>query len=179
MKAVRPILILLCFLSIGCTEKKTEISKQDVTSKLYLAVECENSGNTNLKISEFFPQDAKAIPCEDVTQGRVYYSDDQLKLKFFKKDFATVKFNCLSPDKHKEFLTKQYNKDIVLVYDGVLLKSYRVNGVNPDIKCGELVSYSYEESANMCFAVADARGEPVESCTIACSETDSKICLDN
>ena len=93
MTAAKSIAILLCLSSIGCKEKISSVAPSPSISKLYFAVECENSANTNLRVSEFFPQDAKAIPCEDVTQGRVYYSDDQLKLKFFKKDFALFRIN--------------------------------------------------------------------------------------
>ena len=172
-------MLLLCFFNEGCAERNNDASEQEVTSKLYLAIECENSTNTNLKVSEFFPQHAKAVPCEDVTQGRVYYSENQLKMKYFKNNTSTTKLNCINPKKHSEFLKKHYGQDIVLVYDGTLLHSFHISGESPNFDCGEQKWYSYEESANLCFSLVDARNEPIENCTVACSETKSKICLDN
>ncbi len=177
--AVRSILMFLCFLSVGCTEKVSGVSESSGTSKLYLAVECKNSTKINLNVSEFFPQDAKAVPCEDVRKGRVYFSDDQLQMRFFKKDYSIVQYDCLNPEKHKAFFKKNSGEGIVLVYDGKLLGSFLANGTARDTKCGELMVFSYEEAANMCFALADARGEPIENCTVQCSKSDSKICLDN
>ncbi len=179
MAAARLIFISLCILSMGCTEKVSGVSESSGTSKLYLAVECVNSKKINLKVSEFFPRDAEAIPCEDVRKARVYFSDDELKIKFFKNDFATVQYNCLNPSKHEEFLSKNNGKDIVLVYDGKLLHGFRVAGSRRNKKCGELAIVSNEEAGNMCFALADARGEPIENCSVTCSKSDSKICLDN
>lgn len=179
MTAAKSIAILLCLSSIGCKEKISSVAASPSISKLYFAVECENSANINLKVSEYFPQDAKAIPCEDVTKERVYLSDDQLKMRFFKKDYSIVQYDCLNPEKHKEFFKKNNGEGIVLVYDGKLLGSFLANSTERDTKCGELLVFSYEEAANMCFALADARGELIENCTVACSKSNSKICLDN
>lgn len=176
----RLIPIAMLFFSIGCTEKVNETSNSlSGVSKLYLAVECENSSNINLKVSEFFPQDARAVPCEVVGKRKAYFSDDQLKIKFLKKDFASIQYNCLDPDKHKEFFTKYNGKSVVLVYDGKLLHSFVANGAGKESKCGELLVFSYEDAVNMCSALADARGESLENCAMLCSEKKSKICLDN
>jgi hypothetical protein len=170
--------LLFCFLTMSCAPKNND-AEPVRTSKLYVALECVNSPNTNLRVSEFFPRDAKAVPCEDITQGRVYYSEDQLKMTYFENNSSTTEFNCINPKKHLEFLKKHYNQDIVLVYDGKLLHSFRVNIESPNFNCGEQKWHSYEDPTNMCFALAEARDEPIENCTVACSETKSKICLDN
>lgn len=179
MAVIRSIFMLLCFLSVGCTEKVSGVPESSGTSKLYLAIECENPKKTNLKVSEFFPHDVEAVPCEDVRKKKIYFSDDQLKIKLLKKDISIVQFNCLNPDEHSEFLEKYRGKSVVLVYDGTLLHSFIANGASRDAKCGELIISPNEDAVNMCLALADARGEPLESCTVACSEQKSKICLNN
>jgi hypothetical protein len=163
----------------GKQEPKEKYSIENIKTGFFMGSACVAKYGHDIVLSGYYPTDAAIFSCVSANSERIHFAEKQLKITLLKNGLARVQLNCLNEAEYEKFLSNNYDKDILLVFNNTLIWSFHENRKNGENDCGQIKMTAHEDAVLLCLSAQEAWGGDEKDCSTSCKNTNSKVCLDN